>query len=303
MSKVSELADTKDTLFPDDDHPVVREEAEDLTELCFMLLFGVAGDEDVIQVDEDKRDGMDDAIHQPLVCLGGVLETKGHAEELPEPKRSDDGRLGDICRHNRDLVVAACQVHLGEDLACQTAIEILYVGQWVPIVHRGIVEAPEVTARSPAAALFRNHVKWQCPGRVGMSDDAHPFHLSKFSFGNLQLLLFEMMSMCVKRWTIGGDVVLHTMLIGARGLEARDEQLGKLVDDGVERVNTGNVETADGGKAGNTRRHHIEIVETNKMLIRHVNGQPIGGKEISAENGFHDLCHMKFLGKCVALDE
>ena len=220
MSKVSELADTKDTLFPVDDHPVVREEAEDLTEVRFMLLFSVARDEDVIQVDEDERDGTEDAVHQPLECLGGVLETKGHAEELQEPKGSDDGRLGDICHHNSDLEVAVYQVHLGEDLlARHTAIEILSVGQWVPIVHRGIVEAPEVTARSPAAAWFRNHVKWRCPGRVGTSDDAHPFHLGKFSFGNLQLLLIETMSMSVKRWTIGGDVVLHPMLIGVMDLK------------------------------------------------------------------------------------
>ena len=96
-----------------------------------MIMFSVAGDEDVIQVDEDKSDATEDAVYQPLECLGGVLETKGHAEELPEPKGSDDGRLGDICRHNRNLVVAAYQVHLGEDLlARQTAIEILYVGQW-----------------------------------------------------------------------------------------------------------------------------------------------------------------------------
>ncbi len=83
-----------------------------MTEVRFMLLFGVAGDEDVIQVDEDERDATEDAIHQPLEHLGGILETKGHAEELPETKRSDDGRLGDICRHNRDLVVAAFQVTL-----------------------------------------------------------------------------------------------------------------------------------------------------------------------------------------------
>ena len=246
---------------------------------------------------------MEDAIHRPLECLGGVLETKGHAEELPEPKGSDNGRLGDICHHNRDLVVAAYQVHLGEDLLPTRLPLKSYVGQWVPIVNHGIVEAPEVTARSPAAAWFRNHVKWRCPGRVGTSGDAHPFHLGKFSFGNLQLLLFETTSMSVKRWTIGGDVVLHTVLIGVCELEAGDEQLGKLVDDGVERVNMGNVETADGGKAGNTRRHHIEIVETNEPLIRHVNGQPIGGKEVRTENGFRYLCHVKFLGECMALAE
>ncbi len=107
----------------------------------------------------------------------------------------------------------------------------------------------------------------------------------------------------MKRWIIGGDGVLHTMLIGVRGLEAGNEQLGKLVDDGVERVNTGNVETADGGKAGNTKRHHIEIVETNETFIRHVNSQLIGGKEVSTENGFRDCCQVKFLGECMALAE
>ena len=286
MSKVSELADTKDTLFPVDDHPVVREEAEDLTEVRFMLLFSVAGDEDVIQVNEDERDATEDAVHQPLECLGSVLETKGHAEELPELKGSNDGRLGDICRHNRDLVVDTYQVHLGEDLlACQTAIKILYVGQWVPIVHRGIVEAPEVTARSPAVAWFRNHVKWRCPGRVGTSDDAHPFHLGKFSFGNLQLLLFETTNTSVKRWTIS-DVVLHTMLIGVCGLEAGDEQLGKLVDDGVERVNTGNVETADGGKLATPDAPTLR----SSRLMRHLSDMSmanrLGAKKSAPRMGF-----------------
>ena len=150
MSKVSELADTKDTLFP-----VVREAAEDLTEVHFMLLFGVAGDEDVIQVDEDERDATEDAVHQPLVCLGSVLETKGHAEELPESKGSDDGRLWDICRHNRDLVVAAYQVHLGEDLLShQTAIEILYVLErlMMPILS---ISANSALATSSCSCLRR----------------------------------------------------------------------------------------------------------------------------------------------------
>ena len=45
----------------------------------------------------------------------------------------------------------------------------------------------------------------------------------------------------MKRWTIGGDVVLYTMLVGVRGLETRYEQLGKLVYNGVERVNARDV--------------------------------------------------------------
>ena len=112
MPEVGEFIDTEDTLLPVDDHPIVRKEAEDLTEVCFVLLFGVAGDKDVVQVDEDEGDAVEDAVHQPLECLGGILETKGHAEELPEPEGSDDGRLGDVGQCNRDLMIAAHQVYL-----------------------------------------------------------------------------------------------------------------------------------------------------------------------------------------------
>ena len=191
MPEVGEFVDAEDTLLPVDDHPIVRKEAEDLTEVCFVLLFGVAGDKDVVQVDEDEGDAAEDAIHQPLECLGGILETKGHAEELPEPKGSDDGRLGDVGQCDGDLMIAAHQVYLGEGpLARQTAVEVLYVGQGVPVVHSGIVEASIVTAGSPATTWFQDDVEWRCPGGVGAPDDAHPFHLGKLSFGNLQLLLF-----------------------------------------------------------------------------------------------------------------
>ena len=65
----------------------------------------------------------------------------------------------------------------------------------------------------------------------------------------------------MKRWTLCGDVVLHTVLVGVRGLETRDEQLGKLVYDGIKRVNACDVEATDGGGgAGATGRHHIEVV-------------------------------------------
>ena len=51
----------------------------------------------------------------------------------------------------------------------------------------------------------------------------------------------------MKRWTIGGDVVLHAMLVGVRGLETRDEQLRKFVYNSVESVNACDVQTTDGG--------------------------------------------------------
>ena len=65
----------------------------------------------------------------------------------------------------------------------------------------------------------------------------------------------------MKRWTVGGDVVLHAMLVGVRGLEARDEQLRKFVHSSVESVNVRDVQTMDGGGGtGRTGRHHVEVV-------------------------------------------
>ena len=78
MPEVCELADSKKTLLPVDDHPIFGEETEDLTEVFFMLLCGVASDENVIEVHENGGDATEDAIHQPLECLGGILEPKRH---------------------------------------------------------------------------------------------------------------------------------------------------------------------------------------------------------------------------------
>ena len=55
-----------------------------------MLLFGAAGNENIVEVDENEGNAAKDAIHQPLKCLGGVLEPK---EELPEPEGRDESRI------------------------------------------------------------------------------------------------------------------------------------------------------------------------------------------------------------------
>ena len=94
----------------------------------------------------------------------------------------------------------------------------------------------------------------------------------------------------MKRWTGSGDVVLHAVLIEVRGLETRDQQLGKLVDNGIESVNARNVQTTDGGgDAGGTGRHHVEVIQTDETFASHIYGQPVGGEEVSAEDGVCDF--------------
>ena len=102
---------------------------------------------------------MKNSVHQALEGLGSILQTKGHPQKLKEPKWSNDGSLGDVFGHHRDLVVASHQVHLGEySHASKVSREILNVRYWVPVRYRGIIEAPIVFTRTPAPRSFGYHV-------------------------------------------------------------------------------------------------------------------------------------------------
>ena len=57
-------------------------------------------------------------------------------------------------------MVAAHQVHLGEDPhALQAAVEVLDMRQGVSVIHSGVVEASEITTRSPATTGLWDDVK------------------------------------------------------------------------------------------------------------------------------------------------
>ena len=112
------------------------------------------------------------------------------------------------------------------------------------------------------------------------------------------------MSTSMKRRTLGCDVMLHPMLIRVCRLEAWHKKLRKLVYYGIEGVKATDVETADGGAdACNTSHNHMEVIKTDETLVGHVNGQPIGNKEISTEDGVCDICHVKLLCEGVSLAE
>ena len=142
------------------DSTVVGEQVEDLTKLRFVLLLSPAGKTEVIQLGKDEGDAPKNTVCQPVECLGGILKPEGRVEELPEPKESDDGHLGDVCKCNGDLVVATDYIYVRKYLLpLQATVENVYMGQGMPIIRSGIVEPSKVATGPPVTTWFRDSVK------------------------------------------------------------------------------------------------------------------------------------------------
>ena len=124
-----------------------------------MFLSSGAADEDVIEVDEDARNVMKYAVHQPLESLSCIFQAEWHAEELPESKRCDHSRFGYVLDGHGDLVVASCQVNLGKyRFSSQVGCEIANVWEGITVIYSGQVEATVVTARPFRTVSFWSHV-------------------------------------------------------------------------------------------------------------------------------------------------
>ena len=86
--------------------------AEHLPQVLHVLLLGLAPDQHVIHIDEAVLKALQHLIHEALERLAGIPQTKQHADELPQPKGSDDCGLGHVTQPDRFLVEALVEVQL-----------------------------------------------------------------------------------------------------------------------------------------------------------------------------------------------
>ena len=92
-----------------------------------LLLQGLAPDQHVINVDKALLKALQHLVHEALETLARIPQPKWHADEFPQPKRSDDGCLVHVTWVDRYLVEAFAEIQLGEDdtsssLAVRSAI-------------------------------------------------------------------------------------------------------------------------------------------------------------------------------------
>ena len=68
------------------------------------------GNEQVVDVYEDKVESPHDLVHVPLECLSTVTEAERHKVPLVQTKWSYDGCLRDVTWLDRDLVVCLQEI-------------------------------------------------------------------------------------------------------------------------------------------------------------------------------------------------
>ena len=88
------------------------EPVEEGGQVALVLLGISAGDQDVIEVDEQEVEALAHGVHEPLKGLCCVPESERGPEELIEAEMCDDSRFVDVLLCHRDLMVAAHQIDL-----------------------------------------------------------------------------------------------------------------------------------------------------------------------------------------------
>ena len=82
------------------------QDGEELTNMLEIMRKGRTGNEDVVKLDKNKRKVVKKIVHKPLKSLSRITEAIRHVKVLIEAKRSDDRRLRDVRRMNRDLMIS-----------------------------------------------------------------------------------------------------------------------------------------------------------------------------------------------------
>ena len=122
-----------------------------------MVLFILAVDEDVINVDNDKlvKVGSEDILHKSLEGSWGIGETKRHDSELIMTIVGPEGSFLHIIWMNADLIISPMKINLREYLGMVESVqEVINQGNGELILDGDLVQCLIVNAYVQASILF-----------------------------------------------------------------------------------------------------------------------------------------------------
>lgn len=222
----------KDAFAGIDDKAVLVQPGKKLAKVLLVLFRGWTGYEDVVNVREAVRKAAEYFIDKTLERLGGVPETKWHAQVLEESKRGGDGGLGDAIRMHGNLVIGFHQVDFGErGRSMKRCGEIVNMRYGIAVWNRDPIKRTVVPAWSPVTCALRNHMQGRCPTARRRSHNTELKHVLKLRAGYLEFLRSQATGSSEHRRASSLDVVENAMLDGLEVVGGR-RQVGELFKNG-----------------------------------------------------------------------
>lgn len=111
MSKKIDSWCCENTFFSVDVQTIFCKDRKNLFQVGKMFLMGIAENEEIVEINEQKRKRSEKRVHEALERLGGVFESKRHETEFEQSKWGDYCRFGDIRGGHRYLVVSLLQIY------------------------------------------------------------------------------------------------------------------------------------------------------------------------------------------------
>ena len=210
------------------------QDGEHLAEMPQVVGMTGGGDEDIIQIDENKGKVAEKAVHEALEGLGGIAESKRHGGVFVEAEGRNNGSFGDVGGGNGNLVISFDKVKLGEDSGAPEIVgEILDVREGIPVRSGDGVEAAVVATGAPAATRLGHHVKRGRPRAVRAADDAGGLELGELVLSYAKLFWIQPPRFGEDGWTGGEDMMFHTMRRSG-SMDGRRKNGGKLSEESTE---------------------------------------------------------------------
>ena len=95
-------------------------------------------------------------------------------------------------------MVGVNQVHLRQNnCTCQAYGEVLYVGDWIMVIHSDVVQAVKVVAKLLQPICLGNHMKGQSPWAVGLFDYTQMIYGGNSQFYRVEV---HMQKLVVPQW-------------------------------------------------------------------------------------------------------
>lgn len=115
VSEEIQFSDAEEALVGVDNDAMCGETVENSSQVPEVLLGSGTGNEDIINVCVGEGDTSEDVVHKSLKRLCCVSQAEGHAHKLEQAEWCCDGRLGNVDRVYRDLIVCTYKVQFRKD--------------------------------------------------------------------------------------------------------------------------------------------------------------------------------------------